>query len=217
MKRYQKAVIVALGIFFVFAIIMTCYSQDRYEQRLCDVAVSRGREGTLMLRKTKYVEREPHDYNDIAVTWDLGIYNDQLYEGKEVTVCTDEDVLKGVIVKKEIKEGGIPFILVKVDWTLTPSEEYWDVILEVMVESIEYEHIFPVSCLWNNGGDCQIPVVYSRQKRWGTERYVHFEDTYVYERNETECALRDVPYEGEVIYKSAEMLFENKNVRVVNQ
>lgn len=214
MTKYQKCIVVLMGIFFLFAAFMTYVSHQRYMGQLCEVELGTGYKGTIQLQRSLEIERKPHDYGLLTATWDLGNYNSQLHIGKEVLVCTDEQVYDGVVRKVVRDDQGVPTISVEVDWAYTPDETYWDVTLMTMITSVEYEHIFPITCLRDSDGNEQIAVVYERPKRWGMEYYVHFEDVNVYERNATECAIRDIPYGGEVIEKTERRLYEGMCVKV---
>lgn len=201
MIKQRKKVICGLILFFMFAIFMTGYSHHRYKENLFRVETISAREGTIRIRKTRTVKREPNTYSDIKVKWDLGMYNDELCEGKKITVCTDEQVLEGCITASEKGENNIPIVTVEVDWFDTPNEDCWDVVLGIEFDSIEYDCIIPTSCVREQGGGAQLAVAYSRKQRWGLEYFVHLEDTYVYEYDAsgTECAIRDIPQKGEGI------------------
>lgn len=213
MTKGQKILATLLVLFFTFAAFMTWYSQKRYMESLSYVEVGSGECKTIQLQRTLEVERESNNYEPITVTWDIGRYNSQLFINKEILVCTDEQVLTGVITKVLKDEKDVPTVTIDVDWKQTPGEDCWNVVLVTSIRSIEYEHVFPIDCLMGNN---QIAMVYSRPKRWGTECYIHFADVIVSESNGVECAIKEIPYGGEVVCGSEGRLYEGQCVLVRN-
>ena len=224
MNIYQKCVVGMLGAFFCLAIGMTFYSQKQYLENLTEVSAVEERSGTMILRRCCPVERKPHEYENLVFQWNLKEYNKQLRKGTSLKICTDEEVLSGNIIDVVSNEEGLGdegfeadnlTVTVAVDWGLTPNEDCWDVVVEIELISMEYAHIYPRSCIVQNAGGYQIAAVYARQKRWGMEYYVHYEDVHVYENNEWEYAIREIPSEGIVIEKAKGRIWEGKCVKII--
>lgn len=217
-RKIKIFLTVLLIAYFVFAAFMTVLSQREYMRNCIDVVIdTNGMPGSISLYRSCYINMMPDLQGQISFQWDLGSLNGILQIGDRIELYTDKQKLDGEII--EISENGtIPMYTVATNWNRADlSDSSAGVMVSANIKGPMRNYVFPTTYLIQEAGIYKMPVAESRQKVWGTEYYVKYENVKVYELNHEKCAIVSLPASGSIIIGSDGYFTEGSKIKIVQE